>query len=602
MKARLLWFLSSILPALLIGQNLLQLEGNHITATDFKISSNQSRILVGTVDLTREHDFDPSSSVMSIPGDQGTAAFIATYDHSGSFKSIISITDADIRPEVVNYAVEIDTDDNIYTLGTLRGKADFDPGQEVLELSATRDFESIGYICSYDPAGKPRFVLPLPLTTIFFGLSSPFLPNGSNSIFRVDPSGNIYLLIQGGMNFDFDPSVNEFIPNNGLFVISYDRNGVFRFGFEVPGNTTAIGTNDQGNIFVTGTLLGSLDDDFDYDPGEEIVTLDDPENTAFFVASYSTDAALNYVINATGTRIFPSIIDGDINGDVVISGRMDGSIDFAPGEATQEISISQFENDPSDLFIARYSSTGTLLMAQAMEDKIGQVSFEIVNDMEIDRAGNVYLTGTLTAGIVDLDPSENDLELMGGQSLNGNSSNGDLFVAVYNRTGAIQFAYTIPNSNLNYPKIEVEQGCSVYSSMGNLVLDENQDLDPGSGTLESQSTGAFLVTLTNDALTNNQSTECKLSVSTASEKPFETIQVFPNPTIDELNFKLSTKSHSKYLTIRNYLGQVICRKTIRSSDFSIDCSLYSTGLYFINFYDQKERKIANRRFLKLDGL
>ena len=282
------------------AQSAFQISGDFI-AYDMAIDCNDNRLITGTVINSLPHDFDPSSGIFELPlgeGLNGASGYIASYNENGDLNVAFQITDHDIDPEVVNYLVETDGDNNIYIIGAFRGKADFDPSEEVFELSAPTIFETRSFLASYDGVGNFRFAIPFP--HLFNVLDQEVINNSVvNKILSVDEAGNSYLLawpFSGDLEqFDFDPGPGEFFITGGNYVFSYDDNGNFRFGYPAPLVTVDIGGNEMGDHYILGSLNPSIDDDFDFDPSPDTFLLEDVTGNSFFFAAYDSQGQLKFV-------------------------------------------------------------------------------------------------------------------------------------------------------------------------------------------------------------------------------------------------------------------------------------------------------------------
>lgn len=124
----------------------------------------------------------------------------------------------------------------------------------------------------------------------------------------------------------------------------------------------------------------------------------------------------------TPTEVGQAIVR-DKAGNVYVTGYFMNTVNFGPG-----YSLTSAGN--SDVFIAKYTSTGSILWAKA----IGGVSADIVQGIAVDASDNIYITGQFN-GTADFDP---------GSGTQNRSSNGgtDAFLAKYNNTGTYQWAYT----------------------------------------------------------------------------------------------------------------------------------------------------------------
>lgn len=116
------------------------------------------------------------------------------------------------------------------------------------------------------------------------------------------------------------------------------------------------------------------------------------------LVSFSTQAQFDQVwANTAGasTNDIAFSVSTDPIGDIVVTGFFNGTVDFDPGPAIFNL-IGQGSND---LFLAKYSSSGTFLWAFAL----GSADSEFGNAVKTDAAGNIYLSISFS-DVLDIDP------------------------------------------------------------------------------------------------------------------------------------------------------------------------------------------------------
>ena len=332
MKFSILVICSLVFPTILTAQLPFTIDAP-AGVYDFNIDNAGNRIIVGSLNTNSTNDFDPSNEVFQLTSlISGISGFVASYDRSGALKYAFHISDEDIFPNVQNYLIESDADNNIYIYGVLTGKADFDPSSNVFELSAANVLQTISFLASYDKDGQFRFAFSLPF--IMDNILSTNIINNNfiNKVLSVDNTGNSYLLISPSFSgtYDLDPGSGQYLISFGKYIVSYDSNGNFRFAYRVPTNTIDIGTNGKREYFIIGLLNESIDEDFDFDPSDAVVKLPNIINSSFFFASYTSEGKLNFVKDIKGPNAVPIAITGTSSGDIVIAGKMFGVIDFDP--------------------------------------------------------------------------------------------------------------------------------------------------------------------------------------------------------------------------------------------------------------------------------
>jgi len=193
-----------------------------------------------------------------------------------------------------------------------------------------------------------------------------------------------------------------------------------------------VATDTAGNVYITGYFYsGSAD----FDPGTPVAELIPNGANDMFIAKY--DPQGNYLwanaIGGTGSDYSRAIgVDGA--GNIYITGNFQDTVDFDPGPGTQRLVATPGK---SDMFIAKYNPGGDFIWVK----QIGAGATSI--GMAVDAAGNMYITGELTA-TVDFDPAAtvNAVPTSGGS---------DVFVAKYDSSGSHQWAFHAGNSNSARP-------------------------------------------------------------------------------------------------------------------------------------------------------
>lgn len=570
---------------------------NGFALYDINVDSVGNRIIVGSLLPTSLHDFDPSNGEFSLTSPQGgVTGFVASYNRSGTLNYAFHISDTDITPQVRNYLVESDLDGNIYVFGALIGKADFDPGPNVSELSAASVFQSISFLASYNQNGNFRFALPLPLLDNFQAVNV-FSNNFINKILAVDDSGNSYLLLHPAFTgtYDLDPGPGQFIISNDMHVASYDRNGQFRFAYPAPANTKDIGANTMGDHFIIGTLNESTDQEFDFDPSPAVVQLPDVTNSSFFFAAYTSAGALTFVHDIKGPNALPIVITGTASDDIVIVGKMSGIIDFDPGNEEFNVEVSEFEPDlGGDIFLAQYDNSGNLQMAVAIQDQPGNICNEAISDMEVDTDGNIYITGNLQYGAVDFDPSSGILNVNGGTSSSVLDDGYDLFAASFSPSGQVRFAYAVEDSRIAYSSMDIERACANYVLSGTVSLHVSPDLDPGPGQYVVQpGSGANIYVVPLNTANLAAPGDCSATTDVLEIDSGFNLRLYPNPAQEYIHISGSQESAFARVQIIDALGKTVLETWLGESGFvSVECAGFKPGIYCVSLWEGHFRESA----------
>jgi hypothetical protein len=117
----------------------------------------------------------------------------------------------------------------------------------------------------------------------------------------------------------------------------------------------------------------------------------------------------------------------DASGNVYVTGTFNGTADFDPSGATSNlVSVGN-----SDVFIAKYNSSGSLVWAKS----VGGSGIDVCYGIAVDGSSNVYIVGYFN-GTADFDPAAGTSNLV----TNGGT---DIFLAKYSSAGALVWAKNI---------------------------------------------------------------------------------------------------------------------------------------------------------------
>lgn len=152
-------------------------------------------------------------------------------------------------------------------------------------------------------------------------------------------------------------------------------------GAQIFGNDVAV--NSSGNIYVTGYFLGTVN--FGATSKTAVGTRD------AFVAKYNSSGSLQWVQTAggAGSNIFSRAISLDNSGNVLITGNFSGTVNFG---ATSKTSAGV-----GDIFVAKYNSTGVLQWVQTAGgiDSATEIALDATGDVYV--AGSFSQTANFGA-------------------------------------------------------------------------------------------------------------------------------------------------------------------------------------------------------------
>ncbi len=293
----------------------------------------------------------------------------------------------------------------------------------------------------------------------------------SNSVI-VDASGNVYTTGFFAGTVDFDPSATVFnltsAGGDDIFVSKLDASGNFVWAKSIGGT----GSDFASSIAVDAAgdiyITGKYTGPVDFDPNAGVTTL---TNNGIFICKLNS--AGNFVLAKNFTGGGGNMGYGitlDASGNIYTAGRFVGTTDFDPGAGTANLSSSGNE----DIFVSKLDATGNYVWAK----KMGGAGIDWANGIAVDGLGNVYTTGKFT-GNADFDP--------GAAAYNFTANNNDAFVSKLDVNGNFVWAGVFAGASQEY-------GNSIaLDPIGNAYItgsfDGTVDFDPSAVTYSIASNG-----------------------------------------------------------------------------------------------------------------
>ncbi|MCH8904134.1 MAG: SBBP repeat-containing protein [Bacteroidetes bacterium] len=231
----------------------------------------------------------------------------------------------------------------------------------------------------------------------------------------------------------------------------------------------SIATDALGNLYITGHYEGTAD----FDPSAATFYLTSNGFWDIFIQKF--DALGNFIwVKSMGGTLYDEgqSITIDASGNLYITGRYLGTVDFDPGAATFNLT----SNGQEDIFIQKLDTGGNFIWAKSIGGTSGDFGYSITTDA----SGNVYVTG-IYQNTVDFDPGAATFNL---------TSNGlnDVFIQKLDGSGNFIWAKSVggifgDKSN----SITLDASGNVYIT-GYYV--GTVDFDPGAATFNISSNGS----------------------------------------------------------------------------------------------------------------
>ncbi len=288
-------------------------------------------------------DFDPSSTVRGYTSKGAGDVFIQKVNSSGNLVWVRRI--GGTSDEHGN-AISLDTDGNVYITGYFNGTADFDPGEPTVNLSTSSGANA--FVLKLDSNGRYVWAKNMGGNSWTVG----------NSI-AVDANGNVYTKGLFAGTADFDPgagTANMTAPGgqtylDQVYISKLDASGNYVWAKNFGGNLWDTGyslvLDSNANIYSTGYFEGTAD----FDPSANTANLTSAGAKDVFISVI--DNSGNYIaavgIGSTGDDQANSI-NIDSSNNVYIAGQFEGTVDFAPGATTRNLT----SNGGKDIFFAKF--------------------------------------------------------------------------------------------------------------------------------------------------------------------------------------------------------------------------------------------------------
>jgi len=327
------------------------------------------------------------------------------------------------------YSVAVDGSGNVIVVGAFMGTADFGGGPVTSNGSAYSDI----FIAKYTAVGAHQWSKRI-------GGVGNEIPYGV----AVDGNGNVVVTGSFIGTVDFGGGSLASAGSHDIFVAKYSATGAHqwskRFGDTTSDTGSSVAVDGSGNIVVTGYFQNKVD----FGGGLLFANGGDGGYADVFVVKFSATGAHQWSRSFGGFYSDAGYtVAVDSNGNVIVSGHFQGTADFGGGPLTSV-------NDTSDVFIVKYSSTGSHLWSK----RFGTGALDIGYGVAVDGNNNIILTGQF----------QNTIDFGGETLVGANPSYPDIFIAKFSTTGAHQWS-----KRLGGQYHDVPYGIAVDGS-GNIVI------------------------------------------------------------------------------------------------------------------------------------
>jgi uncharacterized repeat protein (TIGR01451 family) len=406
-------------------------------------------------------DFDPSSNIYNLSSSGSDDIFMSKLDASGNFVWAKRMGGIDVDGGT---SIVVDASGNSFVSGYFTGTADFDPG------SASYNMTSV--------ALSDIFITKLDASGNFVWAKRMGGTGGDQSLsLTQDSNGNLYTTGIYTQTADFDPGTATFnlIPAglSDIFISKLDATGNFVWARTLGGSSIDegyfISVDLSGNVYTTGRFNGTAD----FDPGAGIYNLTSGGSGDVFVSKLNSSGDFVWAkrMGSTSDDCGRSLAI-DETGNVYITGRFLGTVDFDPG-----IVISNFySNGNEDVFISKLDPLGNFVWAKT----IGGTGTDEALSITIDQSGNVYSNGYFQ-GLVDFDPGLSYHNLM-------SSGSTDIFITKLDALGNFQWAKSFGGIGNDYGHAIIIDLIGYVYTTGQFL--SNVDFNPSQSSFDLISAGS----------------------------------------------------------------------------------------------------------------
>jgi len=421
--------------------------------TDIVIDEKNNYIVCG--DINGPGNFMISPVMKMEIQHSGFFAFLLKYNENGEISWARTIKSSDSS---FYNAVSVDSEENIYTAGFIKGDQTHLLSDSVKINSPKVSHPGTNAIISkYSQEGTPQWV-----RTIICGSGSSCF----NDI-ATDNEGNIYVAgdISGDAEFDFGDGVrvkggnSAYLAYNAV-LIKYSTDGKAIWGRTVPNNRLetmykCIAVDSFGSIFVAGYIDGGADISF----GNGIIVPKTSSGSKPVLVKYDRNGFVQWVKAIGNERWdgeFYTITVSNKN-DIYLTGRLGGD------------------------FICKYNVDGEMIWQKKQPGHFESIS--------TDNIGNIYCSGDIW-GVKEYDFGNNVFVKSAS-----NEWNTAILVKYDNDGEAIWARYTLQSSNSSYfnsSYIDIEQNPIVVGGIygkGDFVFGNGEKIN---STFDKQSNGIII--------------------------------------------------------------------------------------------------------------
>ena len=295
---------------------------------------NLNNLIIGGY-FNNSCDFDGSTNNSFLTSFGNDDAFLCKYNSLGNYvwsKQFGGGSSDNCR------SLSIDSDNNIYFIGTYSGTADFDPNTGTFNLTTAI---ATSFMAKVDSSGTFLWANSMNIDYI------EYITVDNYSIYT---TGNFTGTV------DFDPGTGTLNltsqAGSDIFISKLDSSGMLNWAKSMPSNTGSVGdvikVGPNNSIYVVGEYA----DTCDFDIGSNVFNLISNGNKDIFIAKYNEETlSVNQINNPNAViNIFPNPVEKllNINTQIIINkvviSDISGRIIKSFSSNTKKINVSDLKN------------------------------------------------------------------------------------------------------------------------------------------------------------------------------------------------------------------------------------------------------------------
>lgn len=415
--------------------------------------------IYSTGSYTGTVDFDPGPGTFDMTGGGN---YISKFDAAGNFLWAKQIT---VSPgnAVSITAMAVSSTGNVYLTGRFLGTVDFDPGAGTFNMTDFAGFSYDVFVLKLDASGN--FV---------WAKRWGWSDTDEAASIALDGLENVYTTgLFYGLSVDFDPGSGVYnlgsTGSDDIFVSKLNSAGDFVWAISFAG--TSFNDNSYsiaarfGDVYVTGAFNQTTD----FDPGPGIYNLTSTGGSVqdVFVCKLDNAGVFQWARQMGGTsNDFGYGIAIDVSGNVLTTGKFNGTADFDPGAGIFNLSAAC-----GGIFISKLDGSGNFVWAKQFVHSTNACVTIQGSAIAVDASSNILTTGEFYSSI-DFDPGASTY------ILNSFSSGGDIYVSKLDASGNFVWARQLGGTGLDIAKSIAVNAAGTFTTGR---FQGTADFDPGPG-------------------------------------------------------------------------------------------------------------------------